>query len=163
MLPVPDPPPIPLAVREDMGEMFVGLPDNHAAAILASRSGSAPVPNEDVDDACLSSACCCSCRWYFRRIEFGDDDAPSVSPSSKDLFLVERPLLALLLLLAATGDVLATLASHVLNLPREMRFDAGGLLPDPARWGVDGRDDGDEGLSAGIASGDRGEGDMDAS
>ena len=51
----------------------------------------------------------------------------------------------------ATGaEVLATLASHVLILPRELRFwDAdGGLLPDPVRWGGDGRNDtGDEGLS----------------
>lgn len=84
---MPDPPPTPLVVREDMGEMLVVLPDNHAAAILASRSGSAPVPNEDVDEASLS--CCCRC-WYCRRIEFGDGESvSSMSPSSKDLALIE--------------------------------------------------------------------------
>ena len=131
-----------------MGEMLVVLPDNHAAAILASRSGSAPVPNEDVDEASLS---CCFCCWYCLRIEFGDGESlSSMSPSSKDLALSERPLLAFALPpRAATGEALATLASHVFILPRESRLaPVGGLLPDPVRWGGDGLDDiGDDGLS----------------
>lgn len=75
---------------------------------------------------------------------------PSISPSSKDLALSERPLLLLPLPpRAATGEVLAALASHVFVLPRELRLaPVGGLLPDPARWSGDGLDDtGDEGLS----------------
>lgn len=133
MPPVPEPPPTPLVVREDMGEMLVVLPDNHAAAILASRSGSAPVPNEDVDEASLSCCCCC---WYCLRIEFGDGESlSSMSPSSKDLALSERPLLAFALPpRAATGKVLTTLASHVFILPRELRLaPVDGLLPDPVR------------------------------
>ena len=84
---VPDSP-TPLVVREDMGEMALTLSDNQAAAILASRSGSAPVPNEDMEDDCLSCCCCC---WYCRRIEFGEDGSPT-SLSSNDLALIERPL-----------------------------------------------------------------------
>ena len=147
---MPDPPPTPLVVRDDMGDMLVVLPDNHAAAILASRSGSAPEPNEDVVvDACLPCCCCC---WYCCCIEFGDDEPLSpMSPSSKDLALSERPLLLLFALppRATTGEVLATLASHVFILPRELRLvPVGGLLPDPVRWGGGGLDDiGDDGLS----------------
>ena len=148
---MPDPPPTPLVVRDDMGDMLVVLPDNHAAAILASRSGSAPVPNEDVVDACLSCCCCC---WYCCRIEFGDDESLSPkSPSSKDLALSERPLLLLFALppRATTGEVLATLASHVFILPRELCLvPVSGLLPDPVRWGGGGLDDtciGGDGLS----------------
>lgn len=72
-----------------------------------------------------------------------------MSPSSKDLALSERALLFALPPRAATGEVLATLASHVFILPRESRLaPVGGLLPDPVRWGGDGLDDtGDDGLS----------------
>ena len=137
----PDPP-TPLVVRDDMGEMAVALPDNQAAAIWASLSGSAPVPKEDMEGDGLSSCCC----WrYFRRIEFAED-VPPTSLSSNDLALIERPLLAVFPSPPPPAPLLlSTLASHVPDRPREFCVEIGMLLPDLARWGGDGLDDGDDG------------------
>ena len=125
-----------------MGEMAVALPDNQAAAIWASLSGSAPVPNEDMEGDGLSSCCC----WrYFRRIEFAED-VPPTSLSSNDLALIERPLLAVFPSPPPPAPLLlSTLASHVPDRPREFCVEIGMLLPDLARWGGDGLDDGDGG------------------
>ena len=73
---------------------------------------------------------------------------PPTSLSSNDLALIERAPGAALPSPPGPAPaplLLSTLASHVPDRPRDFCVETGMLLPDLARWGGDGLDDGDDG------------------